>query len=142
MTFADAARLDPDREAGELDDGEWKPVTRNTWRHGQIVAKLTFLLQLWARDRPAWLVATGDPGTKLSRDPDVLRDPDIGVIRADRMPAGRGADGWLDGAPDLAIEVFGDAQPAAALMEKPPSTSRPVRGSSGSSIPTPSASSS
>jgi Uma2 family endonuclease len=117
-TFEDVARLDPDRESGELDRGEWIAATRKTWRHGQIVAKITFLLQLWARDRSEWVVSAGDPGTKLARDPDVLRGADVGVARAERMPTGRGADGWLEGAPELAVEVFGDAQPAAALLEK------------------------
>jgi hypothetical protein len=34
MTFHDAARLDPDEHSGELDEGRWVPVTKNTWRHG------------------------------------------------------------------------------------------------------------
>lgn len=118
MTFGDAARLDPDDAAGELDAGAWVPMTRNTWRHGQIVSKITFLLMTWSRERPEWIVSTGDPGTKLGHGPDTLRGPDIGVVHRDRMPAGRGEHGWLDGAPDLVVEVLGDAQTMADAVEK------------------------
>ena len=117
MTFQDAERLDPDASPGELDAGRWVPVTRNTWRHGEVVAGITAMLVLWARTNKGFSVATG-PGTKLGRDPDVLRGPDVGVVRRERIPAGKGADGWLDGGPDLAIEVLGDTQTVAEAMTK------------------------
>jgi Uma2 family endonuclease len=118
MTFDDAARLDPDEHGGEIDHGAWKPVTRGTWRHGEIVAKVTFLLQLYAREHSGWSVATGDPGTKLGRDPDILRGPDVGVIRTERRPEGKGEAGWLEGAPDVVIEVVGDTQSVSDLGKK------------------------
>ena len=59
-----------------------------------------------------------DPGAKLQRDPDTLRGPDVGVVRAEREPTGRGAEGWLDGAPDLAVEVAGDSQTVSELTQK------------------------
>ena len=118
LTFEDVAGLDPDHDAGELDHGVWVPVTKNTWKHGELVANIAFLLKLWARANPGWSVSAADPGTKLSRDPDVLRGPDVAVVRADRVPTGRGADGWLDGAPDLVVEVIGDAQTVTSAIEK------------------------
>ena len=119
MTFEDASRLDPDEQPGEIDHGRWIPkVTRNTWRHGELVINLGALLRLFSRQSPGWSVSVGDPGTKLHRDPDVLRGPDIGVIRAERRPTGRGAAGWLEGAPDLAIEVCGDDQTPSELAKK------------------------
>jgi len=36
----------------------------------------------------------------------------------DRKPTGRGAAGWLEGAPDVAVEILGDSQPATELMRK------------------------
>lgn len=59
-----------------------------------------------------------DPGTKLQRAPDVLRGPDTAIVRSERVPAGTGAEGWLDGAPDVAVEALGDAQPLSDLMKK------------------------
>src|SRR5688500_7407177 len=96
MSFEEAARLDPEAASGELDRGRWKPVTRGTWRHGRITGNVFFLLKLYAKKHAGWSVATADPGTKLQQNPDVLRGPDVGVIRAEREPVGKGVLGWLD----------------------------------------------
>jgi Uma2 family endonuclease len=118
MTFEAAARLDPDEAPGELDAGRWVPVTKSTWRHGKIAANVCLLLRLYAREHAGWSVAVGDPGTKLGHDPDILRGPDVAIVRAEREPAGRGAEGWLEGAPDVAVEVIGDSQSASELAKK------------------------
>ncbi|WP_437732815.1 Uma2 family endonuclease [Sorangium sp. So ce1335] len=118
MTFEAAARLDPDDAPGELDAGRWVPVTKNTWRHGEVASNVCLLLRLYARQHPGWSVAVGDPGTKLGHDPDILRGPDVAMVRSDRRPQGRGADGWLEGAPDVAVEIVGDSQSASELAKK------------------------
>lgn len=93
-------------------------MTRNTWRHGVIVGNAYALLRQYAREHPGWSVSVGDPGTKLSRGPDVLRGPDVGIVRAERVPQGHGSEGWLEGAPDVAVEVVGDAQSASDHAKK------------------------
>ena len=118
VTFSQAARLDPDVEAGELDQGKWVPVTRNTWRHGVVVGNAYALLRSYARAHPGWSVSVGDPGTKLATDPDVLRGPDVAIVRAERVPQGRGEGGWLDGAPEVAVEEAGDGQSASEHAKK------------------------
>lgn len=118
MTFAEAAALDPDREAGELEAGRWVPVTRSTWRHGEVMLKVGMILAEYARAHGGWSVAVGDPGAKLRHDPDVLRGPDVGVIRAERRPTGRGEAGWLEGAPEVAVEIAGDGQAMSSLLKK------------------------
>ncbi len=117
-TFSEAASLDPDEQAGELDQGRWVPVTRGTWRHGIVVVNIAVLLKQYAKATGGFSVAAADPGTKLARDPDVLRGPDVGVVRSERIPTGTGADGWLEGAPDVAVEVIGDAQTHSDLARK------------------------
>lgn len=118
MTFTEAAKLDPDTQAGEVDAGKWVPVTKSTWRHGEIVVNVCIVLRQYAKTSPGWSVSAGDPGVKVRKDPDTLRGPDVAMVRSDRKPAGRGSDGWLDGSPDLAVEVLGDAQPVAEIMRK------------------------
>ena len=118
LTFEQAAQLDPDLEPGELVKGRFESVTRNTWRHGEIVARVCVLLGAYVRDNPGWSLAVGDPGTRLSHDPDTLRGPDVGLVRAVRPPVGSGVDGWLEGAPDLAVEVCGDAQRWPEMTKK------------------------
>ena len=104
--------------AGELVDGEWVPMTRSTWRHGEVANTVGFLLKLYAREHPGWSVAVGDPGTKLRRNPDRLRGPDVAIVRAERKPTGKGVEGWLEGAPDVAVEIMGDSQTASELIKK------------------------
>src|SRR5439155_494771 len=118
MTFAEAAKLDPDERGGEVEAGRWVPVTRNMWRHGHFASNVNFLLRLYADAHPGWYLAVGDPGTKLSDVPAVLRGPDVGMIRTERVPQGLGEEGWLEGAPDLAVEVRGDAQEMSKLTRK------------------------
>lgn len=118
MTFEEAARLDPDEQPGELQAGRWVPVTRGTWRHGEVVITIGYLLKRYAKANPGWSVSGADPGAKLSSEPDTLRGPDVGLVRAERRPTGKGVDGWLDGAPDLAVEVAGDSQSYAELTRK------------------------
>jgi Uma2 family endonuclease len=118
MTFAQAAALDPDHRPGELDAGVWVPMTKSTWRHAEVVVNIAVILKDYARRHPGWSVAAGDPGTKLRHDPDVLRGPDVAAVRMERRPTGRGEAGWLEGAPDLAVEVVGDAQPMGKMLKK------------------------
>ena len=118
MTFAEAAELDPEAYPGELVEGEWVPVTRSTYRHGEIATNVAFVLKLYAKEHPEWMVSSNDPGTKLKRRPDSLRGPDVAVVRRDRAPQGRGEKGWLEGAPELAVEILGDSQSMTQLLRK------------------------
>ncbi|MEJ7734731.1 MAG: Uma2 family endonuclease [Polyangiaceae bacterium] len=118
MTFEEAARLDSKEHGGEIDAGRWVPVTRGTWNHGEIIAEVCFWLKQYARANPGWSVSAGDPGIKLTADPPTLRGPDAALVRADRRPVGKGAAGWLDGAPEVAFEVQGDSQSSSELARK------------------------
>lgn len=118
MTFEAAAQLDPEEQSGEIVDGVWIPVTRTTWRHGEIVLSIGVLLKLYAKQHPGWSISVADPGVRLARNPDKLRGPDVGVVRADRAPTGKGMLGWLEGAPDLAIEVVSDRQSISEITKK------------------------
>jgi Uma2 family endonuclease len=118
MTFEEAARLDPNEQPGEIVDGEWVPVTKSPWRHGEITSTINFLLRLYAREHAGWSVSVADPGVKLARNPDRLRGPDVAMVRAERVPTGKGVDGWLDGAPDVVVEVAGDSQTISEMTKK------------------------
>jgi Uma2 family endonuclease len=118
VTLEDAAEIDSDEFPAELVDGRLMPLSRGTWRHGGITAKIVHLLMSYADTHEGWYVATADPGTKLRQHPALLRGPDVGVIRAERRPVGKGVNGWLEGAPDLAVEVMGDDATTSELMRK------------------------
>ena len=118
MTLEEASLLDPDAFPGEVIHGKWAPVTKGTWRHGEIVLAIGILLRLYTRKHGGFSVSVADPGVKLARNPDLLRGPDVAIVRAERVPTGKGVEGWLEGAPDVAVEVIGDSQSIAELMKK------------------------
>jgi len=74
-------------------------------RHGNV--ELNLLVRLLAHVRAAGLgkVFGGDTGFQLARAPDTVRAPDVSFVRAVRLPADL-PDGFFDGAPDLAVEVW------------------------------------
>jgi Uma2 family endonuclease len=117
-TFERAAELDSDQNPGDLARGKFIPLTKSTLRHGRILANVTFLLSLYSRERPEWTAVAGDPGCKLENNPDTLRGPDVALVQREREPTGKGAEGWLEGAPELAVEVFGDSQSVPELLKK------------------------
>lgn len=118
MTFADAAQLDPDEHPGELVEGEWIPVTRSTYRHAELLVNVAAVLKGYVRRHPEWAAVGGDPGTKVKLEPATLRGPDLAVLRRDRMPSGRGEQGWLEGAPEVVVEILGDAQSMSRMLRK------------------------
>lgn len=118
MTLEEAARLNPEQFPGEIVEGEFVPVPRNTWRHGVIMTNVAALLHEYKRRHGGWSVACGDPGAKLNRAPAQLRGPDVAMLRADREPAGKGVDGWVEGAPELTVEILGDSDSASDLLQK------------------------
>ncbi len=73
--------------------------------HGAVVVNISVLLgqEIMPRKLGTLLAASG---FKLESNPDTVLAPDIAFIRKER--AGVLADGYFDGAPDLAVEVLDD----------------------------------
>jgi Uma2 family endonuclease len=97
----------------ELVRGELVMMMPPGGRHG----KLTNLLA----HRLTTFVAAAGPGTilaetgfLLSRDPDTVRAPDVAYLRAGRAVG----DGFIDGAPDLAVEVVSPGDRPGYVREK------------------------
>lgn len=118
MSFDEAGLHHPTEQPSEVVHGHQASTSPRMWRHGEIMSAIAFLLRLYAREHEGWSVAVADPGVKLARNPDRLRGPDVAVVRAERVPTGKGIDGWLDGAPDLAVEVAGDSQTISEMTKK------------------------
>jgi Uma2 family endonuclease len=63
-------------------------------------------------------VLVGDPGFWLARDPDTVRAPDLAFVSTGRLASGQLADGFLQGVPDLAVEIRSPNDRAGALLQK------------------------
>jgi Uma2 family endonuclease len=87
----------------ELVKGELYEVSTG-WRHGEVMGEIYSLLRAWNRVRKAGRVAC-DAGVILERDPDTVRGPDVSFVRKGRINAEQAARGFVELAPDLAVEV-------------------------------------
>jgi len=85
-------------------------------RHGETVIALGSSLRAFVRERRLGKVLT-EVGVVLARDPDVVRAPDLAFIAAARLSSGN-ADGYFEGAPDLAVEVVSPDDRASDVQAK------------------------
>ena len=113
LTADDLLTLPDDGMRHELVDGALRvyppPGARHGHTHGAVFALLR--AHVTAHGLGETFVETG---FVLKRDPDVVRAPDVSFLRADRVPVDGLPDGYIDGPPDLAVEVI---SPSDTLYE-------------------------
>jgi Uma2 family endonuclease len=90
----------------ELVRGEIIEMPRPGIRHGVVCGNVNIPISLWARTGNRGLVAINDAGVLTERDPDTVRGPDILFVGRERWPHHSAPEGYLEVAPDLAIEVL------------------------------------
>jgi Uma2 family endonuclease len=86
--------------------------------HGDQTSVFDGSLGPYVRSRRLGRVLTGEPGFRLTTDPDTVRAPDVAFIRRDRLPAGGSRQGYFPGAPDLAVEVISPNDRLSEVDEK------------------------
>ena len=119
LTADDLFRLPDDFHLYELDEGQLIVMAPAGGAHGSLESVVHFHLYDWVRRRKLGKVYPGDTGFVLSRDPDTVRAPDVAFVRAERLPLPTHAeDGFLVGAPDLAVEIRSPHQSPADLRRK------------------------
>ncbi len=74
-------------------------------RHGEICARVSYILQRYLEDHDIGRVVSNDAGVITERDPDSVRGPDIAYYSYHLMPKGPLPDGLLSVAPEIAFEV-------------------------------------
>jgi Uma2 family endonuclease len=106
LTAADLANLpDPDLPH-ELWRGVVRLVTAAGGAHGSVCSRLLAALSRHVYDRDLGELFTEGTGFRLERDPDTLLCPDVAFVARERLSAGSLQGGWLELAPDLAVEVL------------------------------------
>ena len=81
--------------------------------HGKLAAIIAHRLAMFLDDRNIGTVL-GEAGFVLSRDPDTVRAPDAAFLRTGREIV----DGFIEGAPELAIEVVSPSDRPGEVREK------------------------
>ncbi len=103
----------------ELVDGEVIHVSPTTMEHAVIVTRLARLVDEFVELHDLGIVATGDPGYVLRRDPDLVRAPDVSFVAWESVPeSGLPGRGFWEGWPTLAVEVVSPDDRATEIHAK------------------------
>lgn len=114
-TAEDLYRLGPDAPY-ELIEGELIEVSPQGRVHGRVLSNLDYLLNHEVRTHQLGEVLVGDVGFVLARNPDSVLAPDLAFVQASRLIDE--GDGYLEIAPDLAIEVVSPSNTSSEIARK------------------------
>lgn len=117
MTADDLLRLNLPDKRTELVRGRLVVRDPAGARHGAIAMRLGYRIAAHVEAHDLGRVYAAETGFKIESEPDTVRAPDVAFIAKDRLPEcePRGYPSW---APDLAAEVLGHDDHAAATLEK------------------------
>lgn len=118
LTADDLLELPDDGLPHELVKGELRTMTPAGLPHGTICGLISTRIGLHVLSHRLGVVATEATGFKLARDPDTLRCPDVSFISNARVPPDDASRRFMDGAPDLAIEVLSPDDTVFEIEEK------------------------
>ena len=87
-------------------------------RHGQVAHKAGLVIGNHVLAPNLGRVFAAETGFLLQRGPDTVRAPDVAFVAGDRLGAADVPAGFLEMAPDLAVEVVSPSDSAAAVQAK------------------------
>jgi Uma2 family endonuclease len=102
----------------ELIRGALREVTPSSMKPSVTSGNIFGPLHTYVVARGLGFVTNADGGYVLMRNPDVMVAPDVGFVRADRLPRGIDFDGFCPIPPDFAVEVQSPSDRARAVREK------------------------
>lgn len=104
----------------ELVNGEVVEMPPVGGVHGQVAGRLYRRLAEHVERHGGGEVVSGDVGfvLNLPADPERVRAPDVALIASQRLPEGRLPEGFLVGAPDLAVEVLSPTDNPLDVQQK------------------------
>ncbi|CAN5816527.1 Uma2 family endonuclease [soil metagenome] len=115
LTAQDLWKLGDSAETYEIIDGEFAPMVPPSGEHGAIQATLISSLRHVVMHANLGRVY-GESGYVLQHNPDVVLAPDISFIAGVRVPADQ--TGYLDLAPDLAIEIVSPSKSPGEIEQR------------------------
>jgi Uma2 family endonuclease len=118
VTAEELAALPDDGWRRELVDGELVEMRPAGFEHGEVALAVGSLLREHVRRAGLGRVVAAETGFRLSRSPDTIRAADAAFVAARRLPAPEQRTGFLDLAPDLAVEVVSPSDRASDVLAK------------------------
>ena len=86
-------------------------------RHGAVAMKLGHYLLSFLETHDIGQVFDSSTGFVLSRNPDTVRAPDVSFVTSERLKQ-QDLDAFLEGAPDIAVEVLSPSNTQAEMDER------------------------
>lgn len=102
----------------ELVRGELKQMALAEAEHGRVTAETGMRLAGHVAFNRLGVVYAAGTGFQIASDPDTVRAPDAAFVRKERAAEMRRVQGYLPGAPDLAVEVISPGDTYSEVVEK------------------------
>ncbi len=120
LTAEDLWRLGEGDIRRELVNGEIIEMAPVGGVHGQITSRISRRLAEHVERQGVGEVVVGDVGfvLDLPHDPERVRAPDVAFVSSQRLPSGGLPQGFLHGAPDLAVEVLSPSDNPVDVQQK------------------------
>jgi Uma2 family endonuclease len=118
MTADEFLEMPDDGLRHELIRGEVVTMSLPGGRHGKVTLKIGRLIGNHVDDWHLGEAFAAETGFLIERDPDTVRGPDVGFVRAERLPEITYPDRYVPFAPDLAVEVLSPNDRPDDVMEK------------------------
>ena len=116
ITAAELEQMpDDDSVRTELDEGELITMPPTGGDNAYYENEIGSLLRNFVKQHRLGRVYCGEPGFRLS--PTIVRAPDVAFVRTARLETIHRR-GFMDGAPDLAVEIFSPNDSVRQLMRK------------------------
>jgi len=106
-----------DENRYELIQGKVRKMAPAGDEHGFMTSSLNARIHIYAEDKVLGYVFAAETGFLLERNPDLVRAPDVGFVRSERVK-GRLGGKYFPGAPDLAVEVVSPNDRADEVQDK------------------------
>ncbi len=118
FTAAELLKLSIPGKRLELVKGELFEMAPAGGRHGSVAMRLGILLGAYVIDHRLGETFAAETGFILRLNPDTVRAPDAAFVAADRLPGGEPPIGFVELAPDLAVEVLSPSDRPGEVAEK------------------------
>ena len=118
LTAEELLRLPDTGGRLELVEGELYEMPPAGGMHGGVAMTIGALLTSYIRANRLGRAFAAETGFILAREPDTVRAPDASFVSNARLPQGELPFGYLELAPDLAIEVTSPSDSAREVRDK------------------------
>ncbi len=118
LTADDLLALHSKGVKGELIRGVLAEKVSTYGKHGEVVMRFGIGLGNHILPRRLGRIFGSDAGVRLERNPDTVREPDVGFISAARMPLEVEANSYYEVVPELVVEVVSPSDTRRQVYDK------------------------